>query len=144
MNQDEKWKLSEMRKEVDVIDDRIVADLDRRFVLAKAIGELKTKVGLKRFDPEREREVYQRLLTVRTRLSPAALATIYQAIHAAMIEGMMDGTGLWNVEDMLPMGYALKDGDRTLLLVGKDDYNRVHQLAELHNERVRSAVTSGC
>jgi hypothetical protein len=59
-----------------------------------------------------------------------------------MIEGMMNGTGLWNVEEMLPMGYALKDGDRTLLLVGKDDYNRVHQLAELHNERVRGAMTT--
>lgn len=139
---DDQLKLKQMRTEIDMIDDRIVADLDRRFVLAKAVGDLKTKMGLKRYDPEREREVYQRLLVVRTRLSPAALATIYQAIHAAMIEGMMNGTGLWEVEDMLPMGYALKDGDRTLLLVGKDDYNRVHQLAEIHNERVRTAMTT--
>ena len=62
----------------------------------------KTKMGLKRYDPEREREVYRRLLTVRTRLSPVP-QLIYQAIHAAMIEGMMDGTGLWTVEDMLPI-----------------------------------------
>lgn len=142
MNQDDKWKLTQMRTEVDMIDDRLVADLDRRFVLAKAIGELKSKMGLKRYDPEREREVYQRLLTVRTRMSPAALARIYEEIHAAMIEGMMDGTGLWSVEEHLPMGYALKDGDRILLMVGKDEHNRVQILADLHNERVKSAMVA--
>jgi chorismate mutase len=140
---DHKLKLANMRREIDIIDDRIVADLDRRLVLAKAIGDLKVKMNLKRYDPERERQVYARLLTVRTRLSPSSLAVIYQAIHAAMIEAMMDGPEKWVVEDLMPAGFALKAGDRTLLFVGPDDHNRVRTLADLHNDELKRVTTAG-
>lgn len=54
--------LNEIRKRIDLIDEQIVALLNRRAAEIRKIVEIKTACGLPAFDPVREKEVYRRVL----------------------------------------------------------------------------------
>lgn len=50
-----------LRKEIDAVDDQLVALLKARFDLSRAIGEEKKKKGLPVYDAEREEALLSRL-----------------------------------------------------------------------------------
>lgn len=54
-------ELSQLREEIDRLDDQIIELVAERMRVAIRIGELKRKTGLPIYDPERERAIYQRL-----------------------------------------------------------------------------------
>lgn len=53
--------MNELRKQIDKIDDEIIMLLVKRFEIVKLIGEHKQKHNLKVYDPEREKDIIQRL-----------------------------------------------------------------------------------
>ena len=54
-------ELTQLRDEIDAIDDKILELVAERMRLAVRIGEIKRKAGIPIYDPERERSIYQRL-----------------------------------------------------------------------------------
>ena len=69
MEQDENWQhkpdsLSGLRKEIDRIDEEILSLLTGRQAAAHAIGRMKAKRGMEVFDPIREEEVLQKLVSL--------------------------------------------------------------------------------
>jgi len=58
---DDSTELHQLREQIDDIDDQILAFVAERMRLAVRIGELKRKKGVPIYDPDRERQIYQRL-----------------------------------------------------------------------------------
>ncbi len=54
-------KLIEKRKEIDLIDRKLLSLLNQRLRLAQEIGRFKKEMGEKIYDPKREREILERL-----------------------------------------------------------------------------------
>ena len=82
--------LSQLRKEIDQIDEKILELLNKRARIARKIGELKKKNNLEVHIPERERQIFERLLKLnRERFSesfpPEALLHIYREIISACL-----------------------------------------------------------
>lgn len=71
--------LQELREQIDKIDDEIVGLLEKRLQIAKQIGELKTKLNVEVYHPQREEEILRRLQSISS-LSPHQIETIYQSI----------------------------------------------------------------
>ncbi|HSV73048.1 MAG TPA: prephenate dehydratase [Chthonomonadales bacterium] len=78
--------LSELRKEIDRIDEKIVELLGRRAALAQEIGQHKTRARTPHFTPEREHAIMKRLLALeRGPLGAAAVRAIYREIISASL-----------------------------------------------------------
>lgn len=76
--------LSHLRKQIDRLDDRIVALLNRRLQMAEKIGNLKVRNGNKVYDYRRERELLARLSSQHKKnLTRAELQSIYRPILIA-------------------------------------------------------------
>ncbi len=76
--------LSHLRKQIDRLDDRIVALLNRRLRWAEKIGNLKARRGDKVYHPQREQKLLARLSIRRTGLlTRTELRSIYQCILRA-------------------------------------------------------------
>lgn len=76
--------LPQLRKEIDRLDDRLVALLNRRLKLAERIGGLKALNGDRVYNPARERELLARLgARLRGPLIESELKSIYQRILKA-------------------------------------------------------------
>lgn len=76
--------VSELRKEIDAIDDRIVELLNRRAELAAEIGRHKARTRAHYFTPEREEAVLKRLVRrSEGPLSAEALRAIYREVISA-------------------------------------------------------------
>lgn len=76
--------VSELRKEIDRIDDRIVELLNRRAEIAAEIGRLKAHTRTHYFTPERERAVLKRLVQhSKGPLEPPALRAVYREVISA-------------------------------------------------------------
>ena len=58
---DSKEKINILRKKIDSLDDQILDLLIDRFSVSKEIGEIKSIENLKVGDPNREREIIERL-----------------------------------------------------------------------------------
>lgn len=71
--------LQELRKQIDTIDDEIVALLEKRLQIAKQIGELKTRLNVEVYHPQREEEILKRLQSISS-LSPHQIEEIYKSI----------------------------------------------------------------
>jgi len=56
-------KLKKKRKEIDLIDRKLLSLLNQRLRAALEIGKIKKKMGEKIYDPKREKEVLERLIT---------------------------------------------------------------------------------
>ena len=54
-------KLKKKRKEIDLIDQKLLTLLNQRLRIALEIGKIKKEMGKKIYDPEREKEVLERL-----------------------------------------------------------------------------------
>jgi len=76
--------LTDLRRELDVIDHEIVAAINRRAQLAQQIGELKQNAAQTVFDPEREQAVLQQ--AVANNSGPLAAAAV-RAIFRELISG---------------------------------------------------------
>jgi len=84
---DEIWAL---RKEIDRIDEEILRLLNERISIAQRIGELKKNAGLDIHAPEREREVFERLLKLNRELyggkfPEEALFHVYREVMSACL-----------------------------------------------------------
>jgi chorismate mutase/prephenate dehydratase len=60
---DEKKTIPQVRQRIDEIDDTVLGLLKERLDYARRIGELKKESSRSTWDPRREREIYERLLT---------------------------------------------------------------------------------
>jgi len=54
-------RLKENRMKLDLIDKKLLALLNQRLRIALEIGKVKKKMGIKIYDPGREKEILQRL-----------------------------------------------------------------------------------
>jgi chorismate mutase len=54
-------KLRKKRKELDLIDHKLLTLLNQRFRIALKIGKIKKEIGKKIYDPRREEEILERL-----------------------------------------------------------------------------------
>jgi len=74
-------KLEEYRNEIDQVDKRIVALLNRRAELVREIGAIKTAAGLPVVDWQREAKVLEGLVAANEgMIDDKALARIYRAV----------------------------------------------------------------
>ena len=72
------------RRSIDDIDDQILELISRRLSAARDIGRIKQQTGITVVDNKREREIYQRLLTLkRDALKSGSLYRIFRGIIAA-------------------------------------------------------------
>ncbi|GMV15800.1 MAG: chorismate mutase [Polyangiaceae bacterium] len=73
--------LSELRDQIDRIDDRLLELLAERVRVALRIGELKNEGGLPVYDPERERSIYLRLCQrAMAPLTPDVVRRVFERI----------------------------------------------------------------
>ncbi|MDE7216736.1 MAG: chorismate mutase, partial [Helicobacter sp.] len=78
--------ITQLRKDIDNIDDSIFELLARRMQIVRQIGELKRQSQTRIYRPEREREILSRLHAKSegaNDLSPDAIDAIYMEIFAA-------------------------------------------------------------
>jgi chorismate mutase/prephenate dehydratase len=76
--------LHDLRKEIDHIDEQIIALLSRRAEIAQEIGHHKARTRSHYFTPEREQTVYKRLIGLnKGPLPAAAIHAIYREIMSA-------------------------------------------------------------
>jgi len=81
MSSNQNTDISEIRKQIDSIDDNILALLKARLSCAKEIGKLKNEGKRAKWDPLRERQIYERLLADNKELFPEkALRSIFHEI----------------------------------------------------------------
>ncbi len=76
--------LNELRKEIDTIDEQVVALLNRRAEIAQEIGHHKSRSKSFHYTPEREQTVYKRLATLNKGPLPVqSVRAIYREIISA-------------------------------------------------------------
>jgi len=76
--------LHDLRKEIDRIDEQVLALLNRRAEIAQEIGKHKTRSSAPYFTPEREQVVFKRLLGLnRGPLAPDAVRAIFREVISA-------------------------------------------------------------
>jgi chorismate mutase len=94
--------ISALRLAIDEIDEKIVDLINRRLLLAKQIGDFKKRSGIEIKDPDREKEIMNRLLEKNEGpVSDRGLRNIFGAI---MIEGR-------NVQGRVPLKKAKRKND---------------------------------
>ena len=54
-------ELKKKRKEIDLIDQKLLILLNQRLRIAQKIGKIKKEMGKKIYDPEREKEILEKL-----------------------------------------------------------------------------------
>jgi shikimate dehydrogenase len=76
--------IATLRRQIDELDDQILALIQRRLSSARAIGQIKQHTGVTVVDSRREREIYQRLISLNQRaLTSGSLYCIFRSIIAA-------------------------------------------------------------
>ncbi len=76
--------IEELRKQIDELDERIVALINKRAGLAKEIGKLKRQANSTVYAPHREEEVFNNVLKRNEgQLTPESLQAIYREIMSA-------------------------------------------------------------
>lgn len=82
----DKQDLSKFREKIDQIDDQIVELLNKRVEIAKEIGRFKREKGIDAYQPDREKEIYERLSRKNKGLFPnKALKAIYREIMSVSL-----------------------------------------------------------
>ena len=76
-------KIRENRKQIDEIDDKIIELLNKRADLTKKIGELKKSMNLDIFQPEREKEIVERIKKQSQILKDSHITAIWKEIMGA-------------------------------------------------------------
>lgn len=93
-------ELAEIRKLIDAADDRIIAALNERFVLAKRMRAFKRANGLPPIDSQREREIYEKVLAA---TDPAERDTAY-GVYERILRGSR------GFVETIARGVAIRDG----------------------------------
>ena len=79
-------KLEELRRQIDLLDDKILEYLNKRMDFVRQIGEAKTRSKTNIYKPEREKSIIDRLSKISKsasgKLNKAAVEAIYQEIFA--------------------------------------------------------------
>ena len=77
-------KLKEKRRSIDLLDQKLLMLLNQRLRVTLEIGQIKKRIGKKAYDPDREREVLERLkLTNRGPVKTQDLIRIFRTIMKA-------------------------------------------------------------
>ena len=77
-----KDKISELRKNIDTIDYKIIDLLDRRFSISKEIGEIKSSHDINVDDPNREKQIIDHLGDKMTgKLDKEEIRAIFEPIY---------------------------------------------------------------
>ena len=78
---DDSTELEQLRRQIDDIDDQILAIVAERMRVAVRIGELKRKHGVPIYDPDRERHIFQRLCAKAPKpVSPDMVRRIFERV----------------------------------------------------------------
>ncbi|HAV43411.1 TPA: prephenate dehydratase [bacterium] len=78
--------LKELRHKIDLIDEEILTLLNRRVEIACEIGKYKQERGMDAYQPDREKEVLERLLSINKGLFPnKVLKAVYREIMSASL-----------------------------------------------------------
>jgi len=86
MNNLDKNKIEELRKEIDGIDSQIVDAINRRTEIVLQIGGIKNLAGAKVYSPDREQEVYNKVLGKnKGPIKNKSLSAIYREIMSASL-----------------------------------------------------------
>jgi chorismate mutase/prephenate dehydratase len=81
MKQEQKKAIITVRDQIDAIDNQILSLLKQRLACAREIGRLKDEGKRAKWDPLRERQIYERLLTDNNEVFPSnALKSIFHEI----------------------------------------------------------------
>ncbi|HNX69594.1 MAG TPA: prephenate dehydratase [Candidatus Omnitrophota bacterium] len=80
-------ELSQIRKRIDELDQKIMGLLSERMDLARAVGKKKAETGREIYAPERESEIYQKIdkAAAKGNLPKDALKAIYREIMSASL-----------------------------------------------------------
>ena len=75
-------KIKKLRKNIDAIDYKIIDLLDCRFSISNEIGEIKTSSGIEISDPDREKEIIERLANnLAGKLDKDDIASIFGPVY---------------------------------------------------------------
>ncbi|MBA7632988.1 Bifunctional chorismate mutase/prephenate dehydratase [subsurface metagenome] len=90
-----KKELRELREEIDKIDDTIVELLNKRGNIVAAIGDLKDRLDMKVFQPQREKEIIDRLKNKSSIFRDSSIEAIWKEIMSAskLIQGSITKVG---------------------------------------------------
>lgn len=78
--------LTELRAQIDLLDEQLLKLLHQRADLVHQIGDLKKEMGLQIYSPEREEQLLQSLIERnKGRLSPASIRAVYREIMSASL-----------------------------------------------------------
>lgn len=78
--------LQKLRTHIDAIDSQIVALLNKRIATSLEIAQVKERSGKSVYSPDREREVFQKIVSLnRGPLTKAALESIYREVMSASL-----------------------------------------------------------
>ncbi|MDI9334821.1 MAG: prephenate dehydratase [Cytophagales bacterium] len=75
--------LSQLRTEIDAVDQQILALLNQRAALAHAVGEVKKLDGSPVFRPDREAAVIAKMQAAQSQLKPEGIAAIWREVMSA-------------------------------------------------------------
>jgi chorismate mutase/prephenate dehydratase len=97
MNNEEDYqtKLEKFRKEINQIDDNLVDLLNKRGEIVKIIGEFKKQLNMDVYQPQREKEVFNRIKEKSTILRSESIEAIWKEIMSAskLIQGLITKVG---------------------------------------------------
>ncbi|MFX1457142.1 MAG: prephenate dehydratase [Promethearchaeota archaeon] len=90
-----KKDLSKLREEIDKIDDELIDLLNKRGKNVIKIGEIKNKLNLKVFQPQREKVIIERLKNKSTIFKSSSIEAIWEEIMSAskLIQGLKNRIG---------------------------------------------------
>jgi chorismate mutase/prephenate dehydratase len=77
--------LDDLRKRIDELDDQILKLLDERAGVMSDVAAAKRDAGIARFDPERERQVLDRLASRANRFPATAIRAVYREVMSASL-----------------------------------------------------------
>ena len=84
-------EIEKYRKQIDMIDEKLLILLNKRGEIAKKIGDLKRKEKIEIYKPSRENQIIERLKTITTIFNPESIELIWKEIMGACkaIQGNM-------------------------------------------------------
>lgn len=93
--EDYKAKLEELRKEINGIDDNLIELLNNRGEIVKNIGEFKKQLSMEVHQPQREKEVIERIKEKSTIFGSESIEAIWKEIMSAakLIQGFITKVG---------------------------------------------------
>ncbi|MFX0041267.1 MAG: prephenate dehydratase [Candidatus Hodarchaeota archaeon] len=88
-------KLEEYRKIINEIDNEIIKLLNKRGIIVSKIGEIKKRLNLEVIQPEREKEILERIKSQSKILKPESVEAIWKEIFSAskLIQGIIPKVG---------------------------------------------------